>query len=436
MSEKNIWNQIIKNLQSTISTSEINTWFSTVSLSKLDKDVAIIAVPNKFVAGWFKDHYIETIQKYFKEILNYLPEIQFTYTRTISIEDTPKYKTQKKAITSINHTLNPMLTFSNFITSKSNRFACSLASDIVHNPEIHYNPLYLFSNLSSGKTHLLNAIGNQIIKNNPLEKIIYLSMEQLSLYFSIATKNKTIRKFWEYYTGAKSLLIIDDIHLIGGLLKLQKELITIFNYYYESKKQIVIAGRLPPGQIRNLLPELRSRLEWGLLSELQLPDQKTRMKIIKKKAKEENIPLPDDVAFYLATSTEDLKKLMKQLISIGNSSSCKKGDINIHTVKRIIKNIQSISVDITDIQKLTANLFNISLTDILSNKKTYKFSYPRHLAMYLSRELTGLSFKEIARAFGNKDHSTIIYAVKHIEKDKEKKGGVMADLDRLQNLIL
>lgn len=434
MTNRNIWNQITTSLESTISKSEIKTWFTSTSLVKLDKVQAVIEVPNRFVASWLSDNYIDKIHLSFKEKLNYLPEIRFTYIGSKPTEDTPEYKTQKKSRVVLNHQLNSALSFSNFITAKSNRFAYSLALDVADSPAEDYNPLYIFSKPSSGKTHLLNAIGNKVLTNNPLAKVIYTSLDQLSSEFSIARKNRKINKFRQDYRNLE-ILLIDDIHLLTGREKLQKELITIFNYYYESKKQIVVAGKLPPGQIRNLLPELRSRLEWGLLSELQIPDHKTRMKIIKKKAKEEEIPVPDDVAFFLAKSTNDLKTLSNHLISLGVYSSLNKRDINISTIKSIIKNKQSFKVDTNDVQKLTANHFNISVTDLLSNKKTHKFSYPRHMAMYLCRELTGLSFKEIARSFGNKDHSTIIYAVKRIAKDKEEKKAVMDDLNKLQNVL-
>ncbi|MBW1764276.1 MAG: chromosomal replication initiator protein DnaA [Deltaproteobacteria bacterium] len=434
MTNRNIWNQITTSLESTLSKSEINTWFSSTSLIKLDKDRAVIEVPNRFVASWLSDNYIDKIHLSFKENLNYFPEILFIYSGSKPAEETPEYKTQKKSRVVLNHQLNPSLTFSNFITAKTNRFAYSLALDVADRPAEDYNPLYIFSKPSSGKTHLLNAIGNKILTHNPSAKVIYTSLDQLSSEFSIARKNRKLTKFRQNYRNLE-ILLIDNIHLLTGREKLQKELITIFNDYYESKRQIVVAGQLPPGQIRNLLPELRSRLEWGLLSELQIPDHKTRMKIIKKKAKEEKIPVPDDVAFFLAKSTTDLKTLANHLISLAVYSSLNKRDINISTIKSIIKNKRSFKVDANDVQMFTATHFNISVTDILSNKKTHKFSYPRHMAMYLCRELTGLSFKEIARAFGNKDHSTIIYAVKRIEKDKEEKKVVMDDLNKLQNLL-
>ncbi len=434
MTKIKIWNQITTSLESTISKSEFDTWFSSTTLKKLDKELAVIEVPNKFIASWLRDNYIDKIHHSFKKSLNYLPEIRFIYSGSKPAEDTPKYKTKKKSRTSLNHQLNPILTFSNFITTKSNRFASSLASEVADSPAENYNPLYIFSKPSSGKTHLLNAIGNQVLENNPFAKVIYVSLDQLSSDFATASRNRKFRKFREDYRNS-DILLVDDIHLLTGREKLQKELITIFNYYYESKKQIVVGGQIPPGQIRNLLPELRSRLEWGLLSELPAPDHKTRMKIIKKKAKEEKIPIPDDVAFFLANSTTDLKTLIKHLISLAAYTSLNQREINISFVKSIIKNKQSLKVDVNDVQKLTATHFNISIADLLSNKKTHKFSYPRHMAMYLSRELTGLSFKEIARAFGNKDHSTIIYAVKRIEKDKEQKKVVMDDLNKLQNLL-
>jgi len=434
MTKTNIWHQIADSLESTISKPEFDTWFSSTTLKKLDKELAVIEVPNKFVASWLSDNYMKNIQNAFVENLKYLPEIHFFYSESKPVLDAAKYKTKRKSSVDANHTLNQKLTFNNFIKTKENRFACSLALDIADRPAKNYNPMYLFSKLSSGKTHLLNAIGNQTIKNNTLAKVIYVSIGRLSTDFSIAKKNRKLSNFKEKFRNSE-MLLIDDIHLLSGKEKLQKELITLFNYYYESNKQIVVAGELPPGQIRNLLPELRSRLEWGLLSELKAPDHKSRMKIIKKKAKEEKIPIPDDVAFFLANSTIDLKSITKHLVILGAYTSLNKKEINISSVKSIIKNKQTVKVDVSNVQKLTADHFNISLTDLLSNKKTHRFSYPRHMAMYLSRELTGLSYKEIARAFGNKDHSTIIYAVKRIEKDREQNKAVMDDLNKLQNLL-
>ena len=425
MNKKKIWDQIITDLQVAISKTEMATWFSATALLELNKNLAVIKVPNKFISTWLSDNYVDQIQNAFTKNLKYLPEIHFIYNGS---------KTAKTTKDSVYSLLNQDLTFKNFVMAPCNRFAFSSASNVADKPADHYNPLYLFSNLSSGKTHLMNAIGNQVVNHNPLTTVIYVPLTQIASDFSLASKNRNVGAFRKKYKKG-DFFLLDDIHLIEGKKKLQQELISIFNYYYQSKKQIVMAGNLLPGQIGNILPELRSRLEWGLLSELKVPDNKTRMKIIKKNSRKENLHMPDDVAFFLANATDDVKTLSKYMVSLIAHRSLSNNEINISTVKSMIRNKRSYRINVKGIQKLTADHFNISLTDLLSNKKTLKFSYPRHTAMYLCRELTGLSFKEIAKNFGNKDHSTIIYAVKKIERDKNTNKSVMEDINKLQTLL-
>ena len=434
MPKKNIWNQITKSLESDIPQSEIKTWFSDTILRKLDKNSALIEVPNKFVATWLADNYIDKIKSSFKDNSNFLPEILFTYNSPATAQGRPKHENGQQSKYSLNHQLNPSFTFDNFVTDKTNRFAYSSALKVANKPGDIYNPLYIFGKQSLGKTHLLNAIGHQILIKNPLAKAKYISIEQLSSDFSLAAKNRRLSHFTKNY-GNLDFLILDDIHLLDSRKKLQKPLINIFNSFYESKKQIILAGKCSPAQIKNLLPELRSRLEWGLLSEIQVPDHKTRTKIIKKKAKEGNISIPDDVFFFLANATTDLKTLIKYFISLETYTSLYQREINISTAKSIIKNKHFHEIHVYDVQKITAEYFYILLSDLLSNKKTRRFSYPRHMAMYLSRRLTNLSFKELAKAFGNKDHTTIIYAVKRIEKEKNLKKKVSVDINKLHKLL-
>jgi chromosomal replication initiator protein len=434
MNKKNIWNQVTAHLKTSISKSEINTWFSSASLFEITKDLALIEVPNKFIATWLSENYMDQIRKSFYDTIHYLPEIHFTHRGLKSGREIHHFKTEKISGVRKNNQLNQIFNFDNFVTAKCNRLAFSSASDVANKPAQNYNPLFMFSSLSSGKTHLMNAIGNQAVRNNPSVNVKYVSIDQFSMDFSLASKNRKLSRFRNNYRDG-DFLLLDDFHQIAGRNKLQKELVSIFNHYYESKKQIVAAAKSPPGHIKGLQPELRSRFEWGLLVELQVPDSNTRMKIVKQTAKSEKLTIPDDVAFFLSNATDDLKALRRYIVSLGVYSSLNNREINISTVKAVIKSKQAHAINIKDIQKLTADNFNISLNDLLSTKKTYKFSYPRHVAMYLSRKLTGLSFKQIAKEFGNKDHSTIIYAVKRIEKDKEQKGSVKKDLNKLQNLL-
>ena len=211
---------------------------------------------------------------------------------------------------------------------------------------------------------------------------------------------------------------------------------SIFNMFYQSKKQVVVAGKTSPNQTKNLPPDLRSRMEWGILLELQVTDHTTRMKIIKQKAREENLHILDDVAFFLANTTNDLKILIQFFVSLQTYTSLYQRKIDMSTVKSIIKNTNIYKRSVNDIQKLTSEYFNISISDLLSNKKSRDLSYPRQVGMYLCRKLTDLSFKDIGGAFGNKDHSTVIYAVKRIEKEKNKNQGVLNDINKLQNFLL
>jgi chromosomal replication initiator protein len=435
LKKKDIWDKITTSLKSDISPSECKTWFSHTFLKKLDPETAVIQVPNKFIANWLHDNYLNQIRESFKDNLDFLPKIRFTYTRANIGQDSTENPSIQKSRFNLSHGLNPALTFERFTTSKSNQFSYSSAWEVANRPADQYNPLFIFSKLSLGKTHLLNAIGNYIVANNPLTNIRYLSVDRFSSDFSIAAKKRRLHEFRKHYKKL-DFLLLDDIDMLSGREKSQKELLDIFNSFYDSKKQIVLAGKKPPSQIPKLLPQLKSRLEWGLLSEIQVPDQKDKIRIIKKKAKGENLNLPDDVIFFLANSTNNLKTLIQHIVSLETYASLYQRKIDMSTVKTIIKNRNSHNrITVHDIQKLTAGHFNLSVTELLSDKKKRSFSYPRQVAMYLSRKLTDLSYKEIGKEFGDKDHSTVIYAVKRIQKEKRLKKDVLDDINKLQNFL-
>jgi chromosomal replication initiator protein len=434
--KKNAWQQITSSLEPDVSRSEFKTWFSNTVLRRLEPNVAVIEVPNKFVASWLRENYIGQIQNSFKNNLNIVPEISFTFGMMSAPNCEPDYNHEvaQEPVYSTGHALNTLLTFNNFITAGSNRFAYTCALAVAKNPAHQYNPLYIFSNLSLGKTHLLNAIGNHIHQNNRSFNIKYITANQFISNFSFCLKKENLAEFRDKYRNI-NLLLLDDIHMLAGREKCQLEFISLFNSLYEAKKQIVVAANKPPTQIKNILPQLTSRLEWGLLSEIDVPNQNTKMKIIKNISKKSKLYIPDDVIFFLANATNNLKTITQYLVSLETHASFYNREIDMSTVKSIIKNRQYNKVSVDDIQKLTTGYFNISLSDLLSNKKTRKFSYPRQMAMYLTRRLTDLSFKEIGKAFGNKDHSTVIYAVKRIEGEKDVKKSVSDDIDKIQNYL-
>ena len=431
--KKDIWNIITASLKPSISASEFNTWFSNTTLKQLGPELAIIEVPNKFVKNWIHDNYTERIRNCFNETIKITPVIRFTYKKTQSSQETNIITNCTKSKINLNHQLSPSFTFDNFVTSKNNQFAYSSALQVAKNPAGYYNPLYIFCKLSLGKTHLINAIGFYILKTNPLTRIKYFSIDQFFSGFSISKKKQVISAFRNKYRSL-DFLILDDIHILSGRKKSQEELVYLLNMFLESNKQIVMAGQNPPNKIKDLMPELRSRLEWGLLTEIQPPDYKTKIKIIKIKSKEENVSIPDDVSLFLANSTNDLKKLTRFIISLKTYSSLYHHKIDMSTVKSVI-NRDFKKIEIHDIQKVTAAHFNITVSDLLSNKKGRSFSCPRHIAMYLCRKRTSHSFKEIGQAFDNRDHSTVIYSVKKIEKQKFLKKEIFDAINKLHRVL-
>ncbi|MDY6845322.1 MAG: chromosomal replication initiator protein DnaA [Thermodesulfobacteriota bacterium] len=432
--KKEIWQRITTGLQSHLSKLEFNTWFSHTILTKIDQNIAVIEVPNKFVAKWLSENYLGQIRYLFKDELGFLPDIHFICSSQTNTQNTLESNERfQKSEAAFSPHLNPLWTFASFVTANSNIFACSSALEVAKKPAHHYNPLYIFSKLSLGKTHLLNAIGNLILCNNPSTKVMYVSADQFSSDFSLAKKNRKINEFRDNYRNL-DLLLFDDIHLLGGRHKSQIELISLLNSFFKSKKQIVVAGKEPASRIHNLLSQLKSRLQWGLLSEIHVPDQETKVRIIRQLAKQKNLNIPDDVTFFLANTANEVKTLIQYLVSLETHASLYHRGIDISTAKSIIRNRHRISLQ--GIQKLTAEYFNIALSDLLSSNRKQTFCYPRQMAMYLSRRLTDLSLKEIGQGFGNKDHSTVIYAVKRIEKDKYQKKGVRDDINKLHNFLL
>jgi len=431
MTTKNhIWDQIKEDFKTGISKSEFKTWLSQASLKEIDAHQAVIEVPNKFIAHWLQDNYTGQIQAILRDNLNTQPEIRFTYTLT------PKKEPHAGPDSNVINGVNTLCTFTDFVASNSNRLAYSSALSVADRPASNYNPLYIFSELSLGKTHILNGIGNLILKKDPSASVMYLSAERFVADFSYAANPQKTDRFWER-DDAPDFLLLDDIHLIARHRKPQDELLALCSSFLDSAKQLVVTATRPPGKIQTLLPQLRSRLEWGLIAEIHTPGQRTKMKIIKKRAKKEDLLLPDDVVFFLANTTDDINTLTRYITTLKNHSSYHKSPTDISLIEAIIKKRAHppSSIDINHIQNVTAKYFNISLNDLLSHKRGRSFSYPRHVAIYLSKQLTSLSLKEIGDGFGNKHHSTVIYAEKRIRKAKSQNKAVSSDINKIRKLL-
>lgn len=428
---KDIWVDVSKSLESKMSKGEFKTWFSRTSLKRFDPEVVVLGVPNKFVATWLNDNYLIDIKKSFKKIARISPSIHFSYDHKamqkepLDVEKSESYLKRR---------LNPSMTFETFMTGECNRFAWSTAREVAEKRTEEYNLLYLYCVNGLGKTHLLHAIGNHRLKKNPRCRLRYLSSDAFSSDFTYSIKNDRLDDFRSDLSNL-DLLLFDDVHHLANREKTQEEFLSVFNALYSQKQQLVITGDSAPNKLRNINPELKSRLGWGLLADIDDPDQALKISIIQKEAAEDNLSLAEDVVFFLSNSSGDIKNLLKNMIRVQTFASLSDEPVTISTVRTLIRDRNRSEITLEDIMTTTAGYFNISMSDLLSNKKNRIYSYPRQLAMYLARKFTNLSFKEIGNSFNHKDHSTVIHALRKVEKGKDEKKDVEKDLSKIESLL-
>jgi chromosomal replication initiator protein len=414
-----------------MSKGEFKTWFSRVFLRRFDPEVVVLGVPNKFVANWLNDNYMIDIKKSFKKIARISPSVHFSYDRGTT-EKEPREVA--KSETYLKRRLNASMTFDNFITGECNRFAWSTAQGVAEKKTEEYNLLYLYCVNGLGKSHLLHAVGNHRLTKSPRCRLRYLSSDAFSSDFTYSIKSDRLDDFRADLSNL-DLLLFDDIHHLANREKTQEEFLSIFNTLYTQKKQLVIAGDSAPNKLRAINPELKSRLGWGLLAEIHEPDQNLKMAIIQKKADEDKLTLPEDVVFFLMNSSSDIKNLLKNMIRVQTFASLNDGPVTISTVNALMRDKNRSEINLEDIMTTTAGYFSISMSDLLSNKKNRIYSYPRQLAMYLARKYTDLSLKDIGHSFSDKDHSTVIHALRKIEKQKDEKKEVQGDLSKIESLL-
>jgi chromosomal replication initiator protein len=432
--KKDIWNQICRNLRSKLTKSQFETWFSQTSLKKLEPDLAIIEVPNKFVAQWLTDKYLMEIKKAFRRVTKGTPSIHFTYIPQGASKQGAESGTRLTSDFFLAHRLNPIMTFDRFVCGDSNEFATSSARRAADAQDGQYNPLYIYANSGLGKTHLLNAVGNHRLRRDPEARIRYLSADTFTSDFTYAIKNDRLGEFREEYCSL-DLLLFDDAQLLAYREKTQEEFLSIFNALYSAKKQLVVTADRPPNLLKNINPLLKSRLGWGILAEVTVPNQDTKIRILKKRAQEDHIPIPEDVIFFLANANSDMKTLVQNIIRLESYASLNNTGISISMVKSLVRDKGKGETRVEDIKATTAAYFNISVRDMTSKKKKRMYSYPRQLGMYLARKHTHLSLKQIGDAFGHKDHSTAVYAIRRIEKYKDKEKSILDDLGKIENLL-
>jgi len=431
MSVEQLWQDTQEQLKQRISPQNYRTWIKPLHCLSLEKDIITIQVPNRFVLEWVRDNFIEIIEETISQIGAVQYRIKLVVLQKKKKETNARLNSENKQINnfqnitteshgnSLKSQLIHKYTFNSFVSGVSNQFSHAAALAVANNPATTYNPLFIYGGVGLGKTHLLNAIGNYVIEKNPNLRVCYYASEK---FMNELINSLRYAKMDEFRNKFRSMdvLLIDDIQFIAGKERTQEEFFHTFNALYESHKQIVLTSDKFPKEIPGLEERLRSRFEWGLIADIQPPDIETRQAILRLKAEQNNIKLPEDVALFLSTSvSSNIRELEGHLIRIGAYSSLTSTPITLEMAKEILKDIlieKNKEITIEDIQKLVANNFNVKISDLKSPKRLKTLVLPRQVAMYLSRQLTNESFPEIGKKFGGKDHSTIIHAIKKIEQ--------------------
>ncbi|HKL12381.1 MAG TPA: chromosomal replication initiator protein DnaA [Halanaerobiales bacterium] len=440
---EHIWNQTLNEVKEKLSNPSFKTWFSnTKPVDLKDDNILMIEVPNDFIKDWIETRYNELITDiiqnltdtnlkcrfYTEEELNELNEVEEDNKEEVeedSEEKNENKKNTKRNEYNINNNLNPKYSFDSFVVGNGNRFAHAASLAVAEAPAKAYNPLFLYGDVGLGKTHLMQAIAHYILKHNPDNKVVYVSSETFTNELINAIKDDKTASFRDKYRNI-DILLVDDIQFLANKERTQEEFFHTFNSLHEANRQLIISSDRPPKEIPTLEERLRSRFEWGLITDIQKPDLETRIAILRKKADMENLKVPNEVIIYIANNIQsNIRELEGALIKVIAYSSLVDKDIDIDLAENalkdlIVENDEPREVNIELIKDVVVDYYNLKEADMTSKKRTQKIAFPRQIAMYLSRELTDLSLPHIGEDFGGRDHTTVIHAYNKIEQKIEE----------------
>ena len=440
MSQTNLWDQVLARIETKINRHSFYTWFKPTSFLSESGDVVRVLVPNALFKDWLTKHYSSVLSEAVAEIQR--PGLLVVFVGderadapasapaappssaaagASGAEPSPDDAAPSPRVAGVG--LNPRYSFETFVEGPSNQFAKAACLAVAEAPSRAYNPLFIYGGVGLGKTHLMHAIGHYVVVHQPNQKLTYISAERFMNEMINAVSYDRIIDFRERYRTV-DVLLIDDIQFLAGKEGTQTEFFHTFNALYDSQKQIVISSDCPPHEIPSLEERLRSRFEWGLIADIQPPDLETKVAILKKKAEAEAVPLPDNVALYIAGKIKsNIRELEGSLIRLIAYASLAGLEISVPLAQDVLKNIldhdaKAITIEI--IQKHVADYYGLKLIDLKSRNNAKSVSLPRQIAMFLCKTLTPASLPEIGRSFGGKHHSTVIHSIRKVEGLRKK----------------
>jgi chromosomal replication initiator protein len=440
------WEKCLTQLERDLSPQQFNTWIRPIQANFKDNEILLLA-PNQFVLDWIKDKYLSTISN----LIDKLSENRVTVLLDIGSQDVASYSENNKKTarepssrkTTIdrsrkNSSLNPNFTFDTFIEGKSNQLGRAASVQVAENPGHGYNPLLLYGGVGLGKTHLMHAVGNMILRHNPNANVVYLHSERFVAEMVKALQHGSIDNFKRYYRSVDALLV-DDIQFFAGKEQSQEEFFHTFNTLLEQNHQIVMTCDRYPKEVDGLEERLKSRFGWGLPVAIEPPELETRVAIIKSKASHSGVDLPNEVAFFIAkrirSNIRELEGALRRVIANAQFTG---HAITLDFVKDALRDllvIQDRQLTIDNIQKTVAEYYKIRVADLLSKRRNRSITRPRQIAMTLCKELTNHSLPEIGDAFGGRDHTTVLHACKKIKELRETEVGMDEDFSNLIRIL-
>jgi chromosomal replication initiator protein len=459
MDSHNIWDRILARVETKVNRHSYYTWFKPSAFLSETGDLVRVRVPNPVFRDWLTKHYAGLINEALAEIDRPMVTIEFVAetpssgampTTAEAAPAIPPEEVEEAAASALIGAagaalvetggaapgygalppdaapgvgLNLRYTFDTFVVGPSNQFAEAASRAVAEAPARSYNPLYIYGGVGLGKTHLMHAIGHYVLRNNPHFRLTYISTERFMNEMINAVKTDRVIDFRERYRGV-DVLLVDDIQFLAGKEGTQNEFFHTFNALYDAQRQIVLSSDCPPNEIPSLEERLRSRFEWGLIADIQPPDLETKVAILKKKAEAESVPLPDNVAIYIAEKIKsNIRELEGSLIRLIAYASLTNREVSIGLAQEVLKNVigqdeRAVTVDM--IQKSVADYYQLKVVDMRARNNSKSVALPRQIAMYLCKALTHASLPEIGRSFGGKHHSTVIHSIRKIETLRRK----------------
>ena len=433
----NLWDEILARVETKVNRHSFYTWFKPTTFLAADARSVTVRVPNPLFKDWLVKHYAGVIAEAMQEVkqpnltVNFVAEPQSEgVPATLSVDEAAVFESDPAPTVRGSAGLNPRYTFDTFIVGSSNQFAHAACRAVAEAPSRSYNPLFIYGGVGLGKTHLMHAVGQYVLQHDRNLKLTYISSERFMNEMINAVRYDRIIDFRERYRTV-DVLLVDDIQFLAGKEGTQTEFFHTFNALYDSQKQIVLSSDSPPHEIPSLEERLRSRFEWGLIADIGSPDLETKIAILKKKAEAEAVPLPDNVAIYIASKIKsNIRELEGSLIRLIAYASLTGQELTLPLAQEVLKNIidkDEKAVTIEIIQKYVADYYNLKLVDLKSRNNSKSIAMPRQIAMYLCKSLTHASLPEIGRSFGGKHHSTVIHSIRKID-DLRKKDGLFNTL--------